>query len=335
MTSHSLSVEIMKTNVKKIVVVVGSTGTGKSTIINMLYNNDYTKDACLAPCDTNSTADSVTKKTRWLISPKSGFVFGDTVGLGDPSQNDLQVVYNIKSFIRRFDGGVHTIILVARFGRWSAQDRANISAISEIFNSNCYNACILVLSFYDGKKDEASMQASIRQWAGEDIFVEEFLKKINNRVILTNNSVEDDDYEKITRNLRRLCVQNLMSFIDSSQGVVGPKPRNFIEAVKALLDLYFGYYRLVNAKKRIENAKNFLLSSAKDVYAAECPICQDDVALSDLAQTAECYHFYHLNCIKEYAKTHDGKVSCPICRRTILTIYITQSIPLSQDTSIL
>jgi len=42
------------------VIVVGSTGTGKSTLINMLYNNDISKENCQKPAAVGSTSNSIT-----------------------------------------------------------------------------------------------------------------------------------------------------------------------------------------------------------------------------------------------------------------------------------
>lgn len=47
--------------IEKIVVVIGETGVGKSTIVNMLYNRDYSVDCCTQPQKTGSTSAAVTR----------------------------------------------------------------------------------------------------------------------------------------------------------------------------------------------------------------------------------------------------------------------------------
>lgn len=47
--------------VNKVVLVIGETGVGKSTILNMLYNDDHSVSSCKEPQKTGSTAGSVTK----------------------------------------------------------------------------------------------------------------------------------------------------------------------------------------------------------------------------------------------------------------------------------
>ena len=63
--------EIIPLIVNRIVIVIGTTGTDKSTIINMLYNNDTTRYACNKPYNVGDGVKAVTQRSS-VLSRSSG-----------------------------------------------------------------------------------------------------------------------------------------------------------------------------------------------------------------------------------------------------------------------
>ncbi len=190
------------TKFKKIVVVIGPTGSGKSTIVNMLYNGGHMPGDCTQPCETGASANSVTKQTNRRI--KNGIVYTDTTGFGDPNISYIDIVGSLRSFISRFNNGVHCIVIVARYGRISSEDRANLQLLDTIFESSWVNSAALLLTHYDGEFDDVSAKNAINKWCKGDDFVVEFLERIGRSIILTDNT--QGRHEKDNRNSRKNCL---------------------------------------------------------------------------------------------------------------------------------
>ncbi len=155
--------EVIKTKtsevpVKKIVLVIGQTGPGKSTLINMLLNNDTAKSACESPCSVETSVNPVTDY-KWLINPVTGNLFGDPVGLSEPQPSDEKICIMIKEFINMIKGGVYCIIIIARSGQFTKEAMANCMAIKKVFYSQWKQAVV-------GELNEHSQKEAIRMWAG-------------------------------------------------------------------------------------------------------------------------------------------------------------------------
>jgi len=106
-------------------------GTGKSTLINMLFNNSSAASEMDTPSRVGGTSMSVTSKTNWYFK-KSAF-YTDTVGFGDPDKSDYKLASDLKTFISGAQKGVHCIIITLRFGRLSKEERFNLDLIREMF----------------------------------------------------------------------------------------------------------------------------------------------------------------------------------------------------------
>lgn len=311
-------ISIVHTTAGKIIIVVGSTGTGKSTIINMLYNNGITIEDCEGPLKTAPTAASVTTATTWRMSTQ-GDVYCDTVGFGDHTKDDCVLAYELKKFLRTCQCGVHCIIIVTKYGRLSHEERCNLKLIAELFDRRWRQNCIMVLTYYGGYCDEISRKNALESWLGEDDpEVQNFVQKIGRRVILTDNSLER--HEEDNREIRLYCLEKLKAFIATCDTLVGPAPVDFIEICKLILEHMFLFYRLSNATEKVNNIMKYLLKQQHSLKFDLCCICLEEMSLITIART-NCSHAFHTHCIEKCLK---NDAHCPRCHETVNTLNVMQ-----------
>ncbi len=222
------AIEINPTPIRldKVVIVVGTTGVGKSTLINMLYNSDYSINNCKTPCPIDDTADAVTKKCQWIFNSQKGIVFGDTVGFGDSSMTDEEVALGLTYFISVLRNGVHSIILVVKYGRISSEVWSTIKALGKMFGERCYAQMMLILTHYEDYiskdcSDYDNKQKVIDKWVGTNSELRNLLTKIDDRVVLTNNNTCVCDTAEQSRRLllRKHCLETLMLFAEHIHNV--------------------------------------------------------------------------------------------------------------------
>ena len=149
----TLDIDIIRPEIARVVVVVGKTGTGKSTIINMLYNQSSLKENLKGPCKIGASTDSVTKKTKWYFNAVDKRVYGDTIGFSDPTKSDIEIALGLKALVTASQGGVHCIVIVLKYGRISREERTVLKMISEVFDKRWINNCIVIATHYDGDID--------------------------------------------------------------------------------------------------------------------------------------------------------------------------------------
>ena len=337
--------------VNRIVVVIGTTGTGKSTLINMLYNDDTTQSACNEPCEVDITTRSVTKLPQWHLDPKTGRIFADTIGFSDSEESDEDIIAGLQRFLGAISEGVHSIILVARHGRLTRQDRLNIMTIRKIFGANWNRHTALVLTHCDDDLDtEENVNSTIEKWIKGDDAIEQFLKEIDKRIFLTNNKTSGK-LEKLYLPVRQKLLKDLNNFINGCDVLVNPtpgfliymqafimislNPRNISLVAIAFMTINNaavedmvkeaagGYTNLgkdaveIAQRQRAQTITKILEQSRMTV--ADCPICFNVISFQDMALT-ECNHTFHKNCLGEWDSKkmiRRLRTFCPICRQPI------------------
>lgn len=273
-------------NIRRAVVVIGTTGTGKSTIINMLLNNDFSKDSCISPCSVGESAQSVTKTHSWWVSCKHERMFADTIGFINPDNPDIEICVQLKKLINAIEVGIHCVIIVVKYGRISREERANLETMRALFDESFAKHCVLVLTHYDRGLSEHEKQQAINKWIGNDAQLKEFVSLIGNRIILTDNSL--GMYEQVSRPLRQDCLEKLNAIIEVSDEPFKIAPETvlqvFITCLRKFLEHFMGFEQ---ASKIITELIKAI--GAEEVYTGdECPKCEQNIPVIDIGQ-APCH----------------------------------------------
>jgi len=310
------------------VIVVGPTGVGKSTILNMLYNESYDEDSCKKPAMVGSGGDSTTKKTEFHVSLKAKTVLIDTIGFGDPSLTNEEVFRITRQFLKSSQKGVNCVIVVCKYGRLSGPDRVNVEIFDRLFDPRWMKQSILILT-HCGKKLSTDQERAkaIEDWVRksdgtEDQFIVGFMKKFS-KIVLTDNNIERE--EEATRPLRKYCLDAMKSSILSFEETFGPKPQSFMELLRYIFEAYFAHV-LGKANSAAERAISELQAFSDfvdvSIFAGECPICLDYILIKSLCKT-NCDHAFHSNCIRETIKQRqrNSPARCPICRTAITRLF--------------
>jgi len=304
---------ISKQYINRQCIVLGSTGVGKSTIINMLINNSYDKDSCLTPALTGSTVSSVTKEVKYYLNLPMKRAFIDTIGLGDPELKNNDIISMTSDFLQKTKSGVNVVIVVARFGRWSKEERANMGMLYEILDSKWEEQSVLILTNYT--KEFADKETELKNWINGDQEVTEMLKKFKN-ILITDNDIGRN--ELTSRPFREKLLSDLNTIILLHESVVPQKSSSWFDIIRKILGLFYSAYK----KQQV------LLSSLADAMKTtkvksglgECPICLDEIDILNVLQT-DCKHSYHIKCYQDLSNRSNGNITCVLCRKKISNVY--------------
>ena len=261
-------------------------------------------------------------------------------------RGDEEIVAGLQRFLGVISEGIHSIILIAKHGRLTRQDRLNIVTIRKFFGANWNRHTALVLSHCDDDIDtEEDVKSTIEKWINGDDEIKQFLKEIDSRIFLTNNKTSGK-LEKLYRPVRQKLLKDLNNFINGCDVLVKPtpgfltymqafimialNPRNISLAAIAFLTInnaavgdvvneaVGGYMKLgkdavaIAQRQRAQSIAKSLEQSMMTV--ADCPICFKIISFQDMALTG-CNHTFHKSCLDN---TIQGLGTlCPICRQPI------------------
>lgn len=108
---------------KKVILLLGITGNGKSTTGNVLLNQSPDEDKILyAPFATDSGASGCTQVFNKQESDKHNLIIIDTVGFCDPNFTHEKCLDNLRKAIKSVDNKVDLFICVFLKGRLTQDD---------------------------------------------------------------------------------------------------------------------------------------------------------------------------------------------------------------------
>lgn len=310
-----------ETEIRRFVMVIGESGVGKSTIVNMLYNQGAGEAQCKAPCRTGATAASVTKQSSVQISLSTSTCFVDTVGIGDPALDQAQLLQGIRSLIKYSVRGLHTVVVVAKVGRLTAGTLANIHALRELFHpEDLRSHGVLVLTHYPGKLGETEAEEFLAKWVQDDLLddsrcvdipVTEILGSFG-KVILTNNTLA----RRYSReDLRMNCLDQLTQFIDARSTRVTARPRDWDEWIKYIFQRLAEKLGVRYATSMVALARALVDSAVPmQTYCGDCQECKMPIPLMEYIKLP-CDHGFHSGCLQPQ------QGSCPFCKEPFDTCF--------------
>ncbi|CAE7339251.1 Gimap4 [Symbiodinium natans] len=289
--------------INRVILVVGETGTGKSTIVNMLYNQDSSVSCCQQPCQTGATASSVTKASAMHLNIRTGWLHVDTVGVGDPDLQTPDILDNIRKFIRDTSLGVHAVVVVMKMGRVSQGTRANMRLLEHLFHAEGVKSNgLLLLTHWQGELGEEDKD--LEEWMGEDKQIIDLVGRFN-QVVLTNNQIRG---RAAYPECREQCLRKRRSFIDCQEAKIKARAVGLWEVFQDIVSSFFH-----SLAGHVLSLQGLVVGSHNlPTFCGECAVCLEQTELSTACKLS-CNHSFHERCL-------EGLTHCPICRAEVTDV---------------
>ncbi|CAF3675744.1 unnamed protein product [Rotaria sp. Silwood1] len=128
----------------KRILFIGPTGSGKSTLINGLFNDDVKKESLLIPAITNDTSSGVTSVfTTYYDCPT--YAYTDSIDFGDNRFDHNEIFRSLKCVIKQSMVGYNRVYLCLRYGHISNDIHHYIEFLTTVFDQGLIE---LLMIFY-------------------------------------------------------------------------------------------------------------------------------------------------------------------------------------------
>ena len=294
----------------KKILVMGNTGSGKSTTINALVNNSVHKTDLMKPAPTGSPlqASSVTSSLSLYFSSKTMYI--DSIGFGDSNKTGDEVLKDLQKYLFLGQTNIHGIFFVVPARKLSAHDRDCFNLIRSLFSEEAIEQFVHVILTY---ADDGSTWNEYEE----------------------ANSEHDKELLDLFNRCKSRTVGTWHSHLNSQRDISGCQPdrQNFLTALHSVvnqIDLQFFtsiqptsvWQRLALFFRKIfssnlpgyEKLLTELLRKNNPVFGGTCSICLEDI-FNDI-YVLKCSHIYHYDCIVSWGATPLGD-TCPLCRKPI------------------
>jgi GTPase SAR1 family protein len=298
------------------VLFIGPTGVGKSTLINVLINNDATKAAMASPAKADDTAGGQTAFfTTYYDFPDNAYT--DSIGLGDHRFEAKNIMKSLKLVLKNASIGYNKIYICLEYGRISSDTRRYIDLITTVFGNNVLKWSSIIFTRCN---DQSMTKEKYLNKNSQDTDIVTIIKQINTIVFGDNMTDEDPEMERFLYKRRQDFLRRIRQDLDDTakQEYFQLSKQNVIARAEKMVKIMFGSIPKITAL--VSDIKTFaqaiasaMQSSKYRNYFGECSICLGDITDENKPVMTQCSHVFHETCLmKWFGKKVDR--NCPICR---------------------
>ncbi|CAF2102592.1 unnamed protein product [Rotaria magnacalcarata] len=279
-------------------LIIGPTGVGKSTVVNVLYNGNARKESLTEPADARPTAEGVTKTLNTYFDRNKN-AYTDTIGFADRTLKQEQWFELIKKLIDGTRYGYNRIYLCLKYGRFSEETRKYIDLIITIFGETGLAWSTIIFTHCTKRTMDIG---KYRDENNED----EIIKIIDmmHGAIFGSFQTNDDEEEMET-----LLEKSRMSFLgqiqrdaaESSDYYYIPKPSNPDDWLQSIIKFLENRFQLRINSEYIDHIQHY----------GTCSYCSKNMSNTDNTYFL-CGHVFHKSCI---SKSLHQKGVCPTCNQ--------------------
>ncbi len=296
----------------KRVLFIGPTGVGKSTLINILFNDSVSKSSLSRPAGiSEGSAGSTAYFTTYYNFPD--YAFTDSIGFGDNRFNDQDILSMVKATVKNSMVGYNKIYLCLNYGRISSEIRYYIDWLTAVFGKKILKWCTIVFTHCTNQNITKEKYIESNK---QDTYIVDIINSVQN--VIFGDNMTDDEMENILINRRQRLLDNLKQDIQNSNTeYYSPRPENFTEWLQSIRNMIIRRYArqtktCFDEFQKITGAVMALMVHHNFAdYYGECSICFEDMWNTDSVFT-KCHHIYHETCICEWLDHKDKH--CPLCR---------------------
>ena len=254
---------------EKVILIVGETGSGKTTLINSMINYVFGveyEDEFRFKLPTENDANSESSYlVAYTIHHQNGFnvpytlTIIDTPGFGKKIQRDIEIAKQIHNFFKdHMDEGIDHIDAVgivakSSLPRLTFTQKYIFDKILSLFGKDIGENIYLMLTFADGKVPQVLNEINETHMPYQEFF------KFNNSAIFEDNTAEDEfaimlwkmgmkSFEKFFNNLSGKVSKSLMQ----TESVLEERERNEIQINQLQSEIERGLNKLDELKKEVE-----------------------------------------------------------------------------------
>lgn len=273
--------QIQGIHISEKVVFIGKTGVGKSSLINMFYNDSSYHTDLLKPAIIGQSSLSTTKEYLKYFSAKSGTCYIDTVGLCD-TKNSHESFTQLSKFIRSLHGCRSKIVFVLEAGKMTDETHSMINNLTLILGEDWTRKSLIIFT-------RARTDFDVDVWAQI-----EKTECSDDKLRAINKILECQDVQYIDNNLDPMFASLYDTlrhkFFERCKSILKQKER-YIEIHHDVIDIIVNIGKILNQNTIIE-------VDAMKTYVEKCPICQDE----DSSHYCSCGYGMCKNCRERCSK---------------------------------